>query len=59
MQRRVPLKQSGVVLFRIHPATPATIEPLVRGFLKSQANWARHVSIVDADGIRMLANRVS
>ena len=28
-QRRIPLEQSGVALFRVHPATPANIEPLV------------------------------
>jgi predicted nuclease of predicted toxin-antitoxin system len=30
VQRRVPLKQSGVVLFRAHPAIPVNLDPLAR-----------------------------
>jgi predicted nuclease of predicted toxin-antitoxin system len=30
LQRRTPLTKAGVVLFRVHPATPERIEPLVR-----------------------------
>src|ERR1700688_3767380 len=57
IQRRVPLEQSGVVLFRIHPATPENLAPLVRAFVESERVWAGHVSIVAADGIQMLAVR--
>lgn len=57
VQRRVPLKQSGVVLFRVHPATPGNLEPLLRTFIQATRAWAGHVSIVDADGIQMLAAR--
>jgi predicted nuclease of predicted toxin-antitoxin system len=57
VQRRVPLKQSGVVLFRIHPATPENIGPLVRVFVEANREWSGHVSIIGADGIQMLAVR--
>ena len=57
LQRRTPLEQSGVVLFRVHPATPANLDPLVRAFLEMNAAWVAHVSIVSADGIQMLAAR--
>ena len=59
VQRRVPLEQSGVVLFRVHPAIPANIEPLVHAFVEANRAWAGHISIVAADGIQMLAIRRS
>ena len=37
VQRRVPLEQSGVVLFRVHPGTPELLEPLVRWFVESNS----------------------
>jgi hypothetical protein len=58
-QRRIPLEQSGVALFRVHPATPANIEPLVRSFVEANREWAGHISIVAPDGIQMLAARKS
>src|SRR5581483_12129316 len=30
VQRRSPLEKSGVILFRVHPATPENLAPLVR-----------------------------
>jgi predicted nuclease of predicted toxin-antitoxin system len=57
VQRRSPLERSGVVLFRVHPATPEKLGPLVRAFVEAPAVWAGHVSIVSADGIQMLATR--
>jgi len=57
MQRRVPLEQSGVVLFRIHPATPHNLDPLVRAFAEANRTWAGHISIIAADGIQMLVAR--
>ena len=59
VQRRIPLKQSGVVLFRAHPATPENIEPLVRAFVEANRAWAGHISIIAADGTQMLAARRS
>lgn len=57
VQRRVPLEQSGVVLFRVHPATPENLEPLVSAFIAADRTWAGHISIIAADGIQMLAAR--
>ena len=57
VQRRSPLKQSGVVLFRVHPATPAKLAPLVRAFVEANSVWAGHISIITADGIQMVAAR--
>ena len=57
VQRRMPLEQSGVVLFRVHPATPENLDPLVRAFVEANRAWAGHISIIATDGIRMLAAR--
>lgn len=59
VQRRVPLERSGIVLFRIHPATPEALDPHVRAFVHANRKWAGHVSIVAANGIQMLATRRS
>ena len=59
VQRRAPLEQSGVVLFRIHPATPANLDPLVRAFVEANRPWAGHISIIASDGIQMLGARKS
>ena len=37
VQRRSLLEQSGVVLFRIHPAIPENLAPLVRAFAAADA----------------------
>ncbi len=55
VQRRSPLVRSGVVLFRIHPATPENLAPLVRAFSEANATWSGHISIVTADAIQMVA----
>jgi predicted nuclease of predicted toxin-antitoxin system len=57
VQRRVHLEQSGVVLFRVHPATPENLDPLVRAFVGANRAWAGHISTIAADGIQMLAAR--
>src|SRR6266436_5215829 len=57
VQRRIPLEQSGVVLFRVHPATPENLAPLMRSFVDGKRVWAGHISIIAADGIQMLAVR--
>ena len=59
VQRRVPLEQSGVVLFRVYPATLRNLEPLVRAFVEWDKAWAGHISIIAADGIQILAARGS
>ncbi len=57
VQRRSPLVQSGVVLFRIHPATPENPASLVRAFSEANTTWAGHISIITVDGIQMLTAR--
>jgi len=57
VQRRSPFERSGVVLFRVHPATPEQLGPLVRTFVAADAGWAGHISTITADGIQMLATR--
>ena len=57
VQRRTPLERSGVVLFRIHPATPEKIEPLARVFMAASRPWAGHISIISTDGIQVIAAR--
>jgi hypothetical protein len=57
VQRRSPLAQSGVVLFRVHPATPEKLAPLVHAFAAADTSWAGHISIITADRIQMVAAR--
>lgn len=57
VQRRSPLVQSGVVLFRAHPATPEKLAPLARTFGNADKTWVGHISIITEDGIQMVAAR--
>jgi predicted nuclease of predicted toxin-antitoxin system len=57
IQRRTPLEKSGVVLFRIHPATPANLKPLVDTFIAANTAWRGHIGIITADGIQMVPAR--
>jgi len=57
VQRRSPLERSGVVLFRVHPATPERLAPLATAFAAADAAWAGHISIITVDGIQMVAVR--
>ncbi len=57
VQRRSPLERSGVILFRVHPATPENLGPLVRAFVEADVTWAGHISIITTDGIEMVAAR--
>ena len=50
VQRRVPLEQSGVVLFRVHPGTPELLEPLLGAFVESDRPRAGHIGIIAPDG---------
>ena len=54
LQRRVPLVESGVVLFRVHPATPQNIQVLIHVFLESASDWRGHISVVTSLGIKMV-----
>ncbi len=55
IQRRTPLEQAGVVLFRVHPATPENLGPLVRAFVDANRPWAGHISIVTVTGVQMVS----
>jgi len=57
VQRRNPLAQSGVVLFRVHPVTPERLAPLVDAFAAADTTWAGHISIITVEGIQMVAAR--
>lgn len=57
LQRRAPLERSGVVLFRIHPATSEKLGPLVLGFIEARRTWAGHISIITTNGIQMVTVR--
>lgn len=57
VQRRNPLERSGVVLFRVHPATPEKLGPLARAFTAANRAWAGQISIVTSDGIQMISAR--
>jgi predicted nuclease of predicted toxin-antitoxin system len=54
VQRRIPLQRSGVVLFRVHPATPDRVLALVRSFVTAERNWSGYISIVIPEHIQML-----
>lgn len=51
IQRRQPLEQSGVILFRVHPAIPDTITPLVLRTLAMDQQWEGYATIVTADRV--------
>jgi hypothetical protein len=57
LQRRTPLERSGDVLFKIHPAIPENIGPLMQALVSANRSWIGHTSIIAADGIHMLAAR--
>ncbi len=54
VQRRPALRNCGVVLFRVHPATLENLEPLVRIFVQVQVEWTAHVSILTPQGLQIL-----
>ena len=54
LQRPVPLKRCGVILFRVYPATPENLENLVGSILRAGQSWIAHVSVVTKDGIEMI-----
>ena len=58
MQRPIPLQQSGVILFRVLPAIPENIEPLVSAALRADYSWVGHVSVVTREGIEMVPTRI-
>lgn len=57
LQRRVPLIASGVVLFRVHPATCTNLQPLVVRWLEVGTEWTGRVSVVSPDRIQVLSTQ--
>jgi predicted nuclease of predicted toxin-antitoxin system len=53
LQRPVPLRRCGVILFRVSPAIPGNLEPLVDSALEGGHPWVGHVSVVTTNGIEM------
>jgi len=51
--QRTRQPRSGMVLFRVHPAVPATITPLVLRTMSSEREWGGHASVVTADRVLM------
>ncbi|MEX2263661.1 MAG: DUF5615 family PIN-like protein [Bryobacteraceae bacterium] len=54
IQRRQPLQQSGVILFRIHPAIPENVTPLVLRTIGAEHEWGGHASVVTVDRVLMV-----
>jgi len=57
IQRKTPLKKSGVVLFRVHPATVENLIPLVRVLFMAGSRWAGLISVVTREGVQMVSSR--
>jgi len=57
IQRRKPLERSGVILFRVHPAVPENITPLVLRTMEADQEWGGHASVVTADRVLMVRSR--
>jgi predicted nuclease of predicted toxin-antitoxin system len=57
IQRRKPLERSGVILFRVHPAVPANVTPLVLRTMETDQEWGGHASVVTVDRVLMVRSR--
>ncbi len=57
IQRKIPMRGSGVILFRAHPCIPQNLRPIVMAFLALDNNWAGHISTISNSGIQMMAVR--
>lgn len=51
IQRRQPLEQSGLILFRLYPAIPEAITPLVLRTLAMDQQWGGHAAVVTEDRV--------
>jgi hypothetical protein len=54
LQRPTPLRRSGVLLFRVHPALPDVLRPLVDSTPRAERSYIGHVSVVIRQGIEMI-----
>lgn len=43
LQRKTPLLQAGVVLFRVHPSTSENVAQLLEIFVQSGTQWLGHI----------------
>jgi predicted nuclease of predicted toxin-antitoxin system len=57
IQRRKPLERSGVILFRVHPAIPENVTPLVLRTMETSQEWGGHASVVTVDRVLMVRSR--
>jgi predicted nuclease of predicted toxin-antitoxin system len=57
MQRRKPLERSGVILFRVHPAVPENVTPLVLRTIGNSQDWGGHASVVTRERVMMVLLR--
>lgn len=55
VQRREPLARSGVILFRVHPAIPENVTPLVLRTMAIDQEWAGHASVVTVDRVLVVS----
>jgi predicted nuclease of predicted toxin-antitoxin system len=54
IQRKQPLHNGGVILFRVHPAVPANITPLVLGAMRVAEEWNGYATVVSPDRVLMV-----
>ncbi|MDZ4798153.1 MAG: DUF5615 family PIN-like protein [Bryobacteraceae bacterium] len=57
IQRRQPLERSGVILFRVHPAIPGNITPLVLRTMGTGQEWGGHASVVTPERVPLVLLR--
>lgn len=56
LQRRQPLIASGVLLFRVHPATPNNLWRLTQRILQMKESWIGQVALITPQGIDMVGS---
>jgi hypothetical protein len=54
-QRREPLREAGVVLFRVHPAHAENLWPYVESVVGASTEWRGYLSIVTREGVVMVS----
>jgi predicted nuclease of predicted toxin-antitoxin system len=54
-QRKPRLRAAGVVLFQVHPATVARLQPLLDGFLRIPSSWGGLLVNVSLKGIETVS----
>ena len=57
IQRRKPLERSGVILFRVHPAMPENVTPLVLRTMAAGQDWTEHASVISPDRVLTVRSR--